>query len=64
MTIDTSKRIVYKAEDGNVAIIIPCDCGLTLEEIALKDVPTGKPFRIIDAVDIPEDRTQRHALDG
>jgi hypothetical protein len=33
----------------------------TIEEIALKDVPAGKPFKIIDTADVPSDRTFRNA---
>jgi hypothetical protein len=56
------KRIIYKTDEGGVAIIIPApDCGLTVEQIAAKDVPTGKPYKIVDAVDIPTDRTEREA---
>jgi len=29
--------------------------------IAAKDVPTGKPFKILDVADIPTDRTFRNA---
>jgi hypothetical protein len=29
--------------------------------VALKDVPAGKPFKIIDASEIPTDRSQRNA---
>ena len=29
--------------------------------VAAKDVPTGKPFKIVDVADIPEDRTFRNA---
>lgn len=29
--------------------------------VAAKDVPTGKPFEIVDVTDIPEDRTFRGA---
>ncbi|MDO8985347.1 hypothetical protein [Cypionkella sp.] len=54
------KRIIYQTPEGGVAIVIPApDCGLTIEEIAAKDVPTGLPFKIIDAVDLPSDRSQR-----
>lgn len=56
------KRIVYQTDDGGVAIIIPSpDCGMTAEQIALKDVPFGKPFKIVDAADIPVDRSDRNA---
>lgn len=48
--------------EGGVAILIPApDCGLTIEQIAAKDVPPGVPFRIVDASDIPSDRTFRNA---
>ena len=54
-------RIIYQNDNGGGAVIIPCDCGLTLEQIAAKDVPTGKPYKIVNASDIPSDRTQREA---
>jgi hypothetical protein len=54
-------RIIYQNDNGGVAVIIPCDCGLTIEQIAAKDVPTGKPYKIVNASDIPSDRTQREA---
>jgi hypothetical protein len=56
-----NSRIIYPTDDGGVAIIIPADCGLTIEEIATKDVPTGKSYKIIDVSDIPTDRTFRNA---
>jgi hypothetical protein len=55
------KRIIYPTDDGGVAIIVPADCGLTIEEIAAKDVPAGKPYQIVDAADIPTERTFRGA---
>jgi hypothetical protein len=55
-------RIIYPTPEGGVAIIIPAaECGLTIEQIAAKDVPAGAPFRIVDAADIPSDRTFRNA---
>ncbi len=55
-------RIIYPTPEGGVAIIVPApDCGLTIEQIAAKDVPAGVPFRIVEASDIPEDRTFRNA---
>jgi hypothetical protein len=57
-----NQRIIYPTNEGGVAIIIPApDCGLTIEEIAAKDVPAGKPFKIVDVADIPTDRTFRDA---
>ena len=56
-----NSRIIYPTDDGGVAIIIPSDCGLTIEQIAAKDVPAGKPYKIVDVSDIPTDRTFRNA---
>lgn len=56
-----NKRIIYPTDDGGVAVIIPADCGLTIEQIAAKDVPAGKPFQIVDVSEIPSDRTFRNA---
>ena len=57
-----NKRIIYPTDDGGVAVIIPAaECGLSIEAIAAKDVPAGKPFKIVDVSDIPEDRTFRNA---
>jgi hypothetical protein len=55
------KRIIHQGENGGVAVIIPADCGLTIEEIAAKDVPTGLPYKIVDVSDIPIDRAERDA---
>ena len=57
-----NKRIIYPTDDGGVAVIVPAaECGLSIEAIAAKDVPAGKPFKIVDVADIPEDRTFRAA---
>ena len=57
-----NQRIIYQTEDGGVAVIVPApECGLTIEEIAAKDVPAGKAYKIVDVSDIPEDRTFRNA---
>ena len=57
-----NQRIIYPTDDGGVAVIIPAtECGLTIEEIAAKDVPKGKPYKIVDVADIPSDRTFRDA---
>ena len=56
------KRIIYPTPDGGVAVIVPApECGLSIEEIAAKDVPEGVEYKIIDVSDIPEDRTFRNA---
>jgi hypothetical protein len=57
-----NQRIIYPTDNGGVAVIIPAaECGLSIEAIAAKDVPAGKPFKIADVSDIPEDRTFRNA---
>ena len=48
------QRIIYQNDEGGVSIIIPCDCGLTVEQIAAKDVPTGKAYKIVDVSEIPQ----------
>lgn len=58
------QRIIYKNTDGGVSVIIPAhDCGLTVEEIAAKDVPTGLAYKIVDVSEIPTDRTARAMWD-
>lgn len=55
-------RIIYKTDDGGVAVIVPyLGSGIPIEQIALKDVPAGKPFKIVEETDIPSDRTLREA---
>ena len=57
-----NKRIIYPNDNGGVSILTPApECGLTIEEIAAKDVPQGKPYKIVDVADIPTDRTFRNA---
>jgi len=57
-----NKRIVYQNDEGGISIIVPAEeCGLTIEEIAAKDVPTGKAYNIVDVSEIPTDRSWRAA---
>lgn len=51
------KLIIYPNDDGGVAIIIPTES----LDLAMKDIPSGKPYRIVDAADIPADREFRNA---
>ena len=51
------KRIIYQNSEGGVSVIIPTKS----VELALKDVPAGLPYTIVDASEIPEDRTFRAA---
>jgi len=57
-----NSRIIYPNDEGGVSVIIPApECGLTIEEIAAKDVPAGTQYKIVDVEDIPTDRTFRIA---
>jgi hypothetical protein len=51
------KRIIYPTPDGGVAVIIPA----VSVKLALKDVPEGVTYEIVDEVDIPTDRYFRNA---
>lgn len=58
------KRIIYKQDTGIVAILVPTPDALqtmTIEEIALKDVPTGLSYKIVNVSEISSDRTFRNA---
>jgi|TARA_B110000285_G_C14591948_1_gene366798 hypothetical protein len=52
-----NKRIVYTQDDGSVAIVVPA----VSVELALKDVPTGAEYHIVEDSEIPTDRTFRDA---
>ena len=51
------KRILYPSDNGGVVIVVPTES----VEGAMKDIPSGKPYLIVDAADIPTDRTFRNA---
>jgi hypothetical protein len=56
--------IIYKQDNGTVAVIRPTEEALAIygiNAIAKKDVPAGKPYKIIDASEIPTDRSMRNA---
>jgi len=52
-----NQRIIYPNDDGGVAIIVPA----VSIELAMKDIPQDKPYKIVDVADIPSDRTFRNA---
>ena len=54
-----NQRIIFPQETG-IAVITPTG-ELSLEETALKDVPSGVKYKIIDASDLPSDRDFRNA---
>ena len=59
-----TQKIIYQNDEGGVAILTPteeCLATHTIEAIAAKDVPAGKPYKIVDVADVPSDRTFRSA---
>ena len=62
-------KIVYRQDNGVVAIITPILNEInpntgeywTIDEIAAKDVPTGKKYKKVEDSDISEDRSFRDA---
>jgi hypothetical protein len=49
--------IVYPAVGGGLCFCYPGDCGLSLQEIARKDVPAETPFLFVARAELPEDPT-------
>jgi hypothetical protein len=53
--------IIYNQDNGIPAVVVPTQEALTshtIMEIAVKDVPAGKPFAIVNAEDLPQDVPQ------
>jgi len=59
-----NQRIIYQTNEGGVAVIVPANCGLTIEDIAAKDVPAGTAYLIVEDDAIPSDRTFREAWEA
>jgi hypothetical protein len=51
------KRIIYQSESGGISVIIPTES----VELALKDVPEGVAYEIVEDDAIPADRFFRNA---
>jgi len=51
------KRIIFPNDEGGISILVPIES----LELAMKDIPSGKPYLIVDAADIPADREFRNA---
>lgn len=57
-------KIVFANQDGSIGIIHPAAeamATMSMHEIARKDVPTGRPYKIVQDEEIPTDRTFRDA---
>ena len=55
-----NQRIIYPNDQGGVSIVIPTS-EASIDEVIGKSVPEGKSYKIVDAADIPTDRTFRNA---
>ena len=55
----SSFRILFPNNNGSVAIFVPTPG--TTEQEALKFIPSNTPYKIVDASEIPSDRTFRDA---
>jgi hypothetical protein len=51
------KRILFTDSEGGVSIIIPSGS----VEVAMKDIPEGVAYEVVDVADIPSDRSFRDA---
>jgi hypothetical protein len=52
-----SQVIIYNQDNGIPAVVVPTQEALDQHDImaiAIKDVPAGKPFKIINAADLPD----------
>lgn len=61
-----AKIIIYNQDNGVPAVVMPTQEAIDfigIMGIALKDVPTGKPFKIIDAADLPTDPQEVWVVD-
>ena len=59
------KVILYKLDDNRIVVLLPTNEALenhTILEVAIKDVPPGKPFAIVDASKLPQDIPQEYWL--
>ena len=52
-------KVIYSQDNGQVAIMHPAQCGMSISEIANKDIPAGVPYWIVPEEMIPTDRTFR-----
>ena len=58
--------IIYNHDNGIPAVVMPTQEALDAHgilAIAIKDVPAGKKFKIIDAVDLPTESQETWVID-
>jgi hypothetical protein len=58
-------KLAIFPNETTISVLVPApNCELSLEEICVKDVPTGVPYRIIDSSELPADREFRSAWEA
>ena len=58
-------KLAIFPNETTISVLVPApNCELSLEEICVKDVPTGVPYRIIDSSELPADREFRNAWEA
>ena len=51
-----NQSIIYPQQNNSISLLTPApECGLSIEEIARKDVPAGTPYKIVNSEDLPQD---------
>lgn len=53
--------IIYNQDNGTPAVVVPTEYAMQqhgIMAIAIKDVPAGKPFKIVDASELPTGNEQ------
>lgn len=60
-----SQVVIFPNDNGSIALITPAPaCPISIEEVARKDTPAGKPYRILNITDVPEDHTFFNAFEA
>lgn len=58
-------KLAIFPNETTISVLVPApNCELSLEEICVKDVPTGVPYRIVDSSELPADREFRDAWEA
>jgi len=58
-------KLAIFPNETTISVVVPApNCELSLEEICVKDVPTGVPYRIIDSSELPADGEFRNAWEA
>lgn len=61
MSIDPNIRIIYPWKGGVAVLQIIEYDGLTIDQLARREVPAGIPYRVITTSDLPASDDQREA---